>query len=95
MAFMDRWRRHREIAESDQPLEYGTGRERYHLTFKVSGGDMYHPKTYFLTTETNKKQLTQPEINEIAGHLLRKKYGGALFDAHVVKRYDRSTGKKG
>lgn len=95
MAMLDRWRKHREIKESDRPLEYGTGGERYHMVFKVTGGNMYKPKTYFLTTETNKKELTQPEMNAIGGELLRKQYGGSIYDVHIVKRYDRVTGKKG
>jgi hypothetical protein len=92
MSMLERWHKYREVKESDRPLEYGTGGERYHMVFKVVGGNMYHPTTYFLTTDTNRKELSQPEMNAIGGELLRKKYGGAIYDVHIVKRYDR-TGK--
>lgn len=95
MALLERWRRwrkRREIKESDRPLEYGDDK-RYHMVFRVIGGNMYKPNTYYLSTSTNKKELSQPEMNAIAGELLRRQYGGSIFDVHVVKRYDTTTGK--
>lgn len=94
MSLLDRWKQRRVERGHEQNLEYGTGLERYHIVLRVTGGSMYNPKTYFLTTEVNKEELSQPEINEIAYNLLRKQYGGSLFDAHVVSRYDRSSGIK-
>lgn len=95
MALLERWRARRLERGKEKDLKYGTGKERYHLVLKVEGGTVASTKTYFLTTETNKKELSQPEANEIGYQLLQKKYGGSIFDVHVVSRYDRVTGKKG
>lgn len=94
MNLREKIRNFRLGGHKEKPLSYGNGDERYQIIFEITAGpNIYHAEDYYLKTTINKRFLDHREIDQVAYKLLREKYNLNMFEARIVKRYDRVTGE--